>query len=345
MRRIVITLICFLVLTGCSSKEETKVTKLIEKIEQKQQLTDEKYRYYYDGLNEDQKDIYTKMYQGYINLEEMIYVDTSDSDLISVINNYILMDYPEIFYISQLNIYDNNRVNIVYSFDTQQIKDYQNQIDTVSKSIIDQLNQQPDSYLKLQALYDYVILNNVYNSESTNNQEIISSLINKETVCAGYTKMFQYLANEMGYQVTQIRGQTNRDTNERHGWNMIAYENDYYYIDTTYGDGNIVDYSYFMMSSNDANNLYTADNSIQETTNLNNTYFYRNGYYLDSYSIRTIRNSIKDNYLTIKCSDSVYQDTIYRLFTNNDIFEVLNYRTTEVSHYENEQTKTITVMW
>lgn len=345
MKKIVTILMCFILLTGCALNEQPEGNPEKEVVEQPQQLTDSCYRYYYDTLNETQKDIYTKLYQGYIAQETTIKVDTSDTDLISNIHNYILMDYPEIFYISKLSIASNNQVYVEYSFDASQIKDYQNQLETISQSIIEQLNQQPDSYLRLQALYDYVILNNTYNAQAIYNQEIISSLINQDTVCAGYTKMFQYLANEMGYQVTQIQGNTNDETNQSHAWNMIFYENDYYYIDTTNGDGQIVDYSYFMISSNDAKVLYTANVPIKETTNLNNTYFVRNGYLLDGYSIRNIRNAKKNNYLIIKCTDEIYDQTKQNLFTNNDIFEVLNYQTTKVSHYENDKLKTITVMW
>ena len=46
----------------------------------------------------------------------------------------------------------------------------------------------------------------------------------------------QYLLNQLHFKATFLTGKTIKGRKDKHAINMIKYDNDYYYIDATWGD-------------------------------------------------------------------------------------------------------------
>lgn len=129
------------------------------------------------------------------------------------------------------------------------------------------LNNLPDPYTKVKAIYDYITVNISYNHVidqtsdathlSSDNPELFSAygaLFNKTCVCQGYTNLFYRLTNECGIPSRIIAGEAN---SERHTWNIVQIGGVYYNVDPTWDAGNLTDeYCYFLKGN--ANNDFPS---------------------------------------------------------------------------------------
>ena len=149
------------------------------------------------------------------------------------------------------------------------------------KKIVKQLKEDTQdlkSYQKIKYIYDDVITHCKYNEQAKYNQEIISVLINHQSVCSGYAKTMQYLLNQLRFKATFLTGKTIKGRRDKHAINMIKYDNDYYYIDATWGDlvladEEIINNNYLMFDSQTMKQMYDLDDHYKITKNDKHTYF------------------------------------------------------------------------
>lgn len=96
-------------------------------------------------------------------------------------------------------------------------------------------------YQKEKYVHDTLIQQTEYNLSAASNQSAYSALVNGQSVCAGYSRAFQYLMTELGipcYYCTGYSGQN-------HAWNIILLGEEYYNVDTTWDDTEPNTYDYF----------------------------------------------------------------------------------------------------
>ncbi len=98
---------------------------------------------------------------------------------------------------------------------------------------------------------------------------IVGGLVDKKAVCEGYSATFQYLLQRCGIQVLFIGGEvisSNRPT--PHAWNIVRIEGKYYYVDSTWDDGMVglppdfVQYTYFLKSKKTMDKDHTVRMNI-----------------------------------------------------------------------------------
>ncbi|MFR1628825.1 MAG: transglutaminase domain-containing protein [Thomasclavelia ramosa] len=160
-----------------------------------------------------------------------------------------------------------------------------------------------------------------YVDNAKDNQYITSSLIYGETVCSGYVKAIQYLAEAVGIKSAYIVGKEigASDDEAYHAWNLIYLDDDYYYLDATWGDydseGNIFAMmNYFMFDSDDMLKLYEPLDQYEITKQGNYTYFKYENLYNENYNKAALNKMVKqykhDNiaWMEFKFSDSCYQE-------------------------------------
>ena len=68
------------------------------------------------------------------------------------------------------------------------------------------ISQEASTYEKIKYVYEYIINSTDYNENGQDTQNIQSVLLYHSSVCAGYSKAFQYLLNRMGFSCTYITG-------------------------------------------------------------------------------------------------------------------------------------------
>lgn len=105
-------------------------------------------------------------------------------------------------------------------------------------SWISEINKEATAYEKQKKAHDIVCINNTYKAGDYD-QSAYSAIIEKQTVCAGYTKMFSILTNGVGIDTIGIIG-------SNHAWNKCLIDGAWYNVDTTWDDyDGYISYSYF----------------------------------------------------------------------------------------------------
>lgn len=206
--------------------------------EEEDHSLDESIYYCYNRLNLQDRQTYNAILQGIRDMAETTSVDCTDRDLLDHLHFMVLLDHPELFWTGNTVHYtyydDHTDIAEEYVHSRSERDVMQQEINEQTETILKQIDQNQDDYEKLKALFEYVVQSVDYVDGAPDNQNIYSSLVNKKTVCAGYTRMFQYFAQKLGIECLYITGDI-RDE-ESHAWNIVNLYGSYYQVDSTFGD-------------------------------------------------------------------------------------------------------------
>lgn len=198
-------------------------------------------KYYYGKISQGEQIAYMEILQGIKDLEEEIYVHSSDAKRTNQLLELVLKDSPEIFWCdgtAKTTSYEGEDNYTVlkpsYLCDKQERKKRQEEIDREVKKCLGGINENSTDYDKILFVFDYIVDTVDYDSNAKDNQNIYSVFVGKKSVCAGYSKATQYLLEKLGVFCTYVTGKTK--SGENHAWNLVICEGDYYYLDTTWGD-------------------------------------------------------------------------------------------------------------
>jgi hypothetical protein len=221
-----------------------------------------------------------------------------------------------------------------------------------AEKIIDKIPKNYNEYERALFLYEYIITNTIYAEKSENNQDLRSVLFNKKSVCGGYSKAYQYLCNLAGIKCTTVSGvvyDKEKDKKENHAWNLIELDNNYYWVDTTWGDSyeaktdSIINYDFFFcddsfLKDHEIVDLYNFNKELNKNffnypkcSDDSKEYFKYMGYYIEEYNFDDVKNIFdgflsKDLYscVVIKCSNKqVFDELIHELFEEKNIHRIL----------------------
>lgn len=79
------------------------------------------------------------------------------------------------------------------------------------------------------------------------NQSAYSALVNRQTVCAGYARAFQYIMQQLNIPCYYCTGYAG----ENHAWNIVRLDGAYYNVDLTWDDTQPGTYDYFNRSDSE----------------------------------------------------------------------------------------------
>lgn len=343
MRKIGTILLCFTILCGCVStgneESETETSRIVINEDEGLLKKDTCYKYYYEQLSGKKKSVYEQIYGGVVNQEKKIKVEEMSEDDIYEIAELVSYDHPELYYYAANCFYngkEKSQLVVAYLEVDMSKKEINNALEQTLKDVYTRMPDGASDYDKTRIVYEYMIERCNYDETAKNNQNILSSLVGNQTVCAGYAKGIQFILNEMGIPCSYIVGKevgSESEEDTSHAWNMVELDNDYYYLDATWGDviENIPHtcYGYYMMSQAEMLQLYVPDKDTKATLN-NNNYFIQKGIYLDEYNESIISNNILQSYhegqnvVEIKCAPEVYETLEYQLVQNGRIYEIMN---------------------
>lgn len=298
-KRLLLTvMVGLMLLSGCGHILPDAKTKPIEQ--------DSHFMYARTHLDKQQKKDYDQIFNTLMDHKEKtsIHAD-SEAEIIKVFDS-VLADHPEIFWTSEFR-YQTDKENTasmtfypVYAFDPSEIKEYNKQLKSISQQIVQGIDKNADDYEKVKYIFDFIINQTDYADNAPNSQNIISSLINKTSVCAGYAKAVQYLLAMLDIDCAFITGKAT-ENNVSHAWNMVRMDGEYYYLDATYADSedsqNVSEYRYmyFGMTSDEIAKLYNEMAPHELTNATANTYYMKNNCYFTSYNEERIQQFVKDS--------------------------------------------------
>ncbi len=218
--------------------EETTQTET----EEPQELREVSELYYaYHCLDKEKQQIYLEMLDALTGIESGVHLSTVDKSMLDVVFACVMNDHPELFYVEgyQFTEYmiDTAVTEITfsgtYSMTADEIGQAQLSIVQRLRDCFAQIPLNEDEYNTVKYLYEWLINNTEYDKTVENNQNICSVFLQGKSVCQGYAKAMQYMLQQAGIQCLLVTGFTN---GERHGWNLVRVNGNYYYLDPTWGD-------------------------------------------------------------------------------------------------------------
>ena len=207
------------------------------------------YEYYYTQLQSNQhQTTYREIYNLIKNQNTSITIEiTSNQTVADIIKLFrlIQMDHPELYYTQEIKYIThptNNTVTIypVYTFSSsekiqadKELKEYTEKFNTALSSNL--TKPYIDTEIE-EFIYQYITTNTEYNLTSPNNQNLYS-VVQGESVCLGYSKMFKYLCDKNNIPCMVVRGKTKEQPNKTdesgHAWNKVYIANQWYITDLT----------------------------------------------------------------------------------------------------------------
>ncbi len=210
--------------------------------------------YYYSQLNEADRQKYEAMYQMASKRDQVDFPSTNGED-IDHIYRCVMGDHPEFFYLKGLTTStfsdsDVAKIEGSYLYAEDEIASYQSQVEAALAEALAGIPDGADDYTKAKHMYEYLVTHVTYDHEgfdqnnfdpdSYRGQTVVDSLVNGNSVCAGYARAFQMAMQHMGIQCAYVSGDLN-DGRGSHAWCLALLDGEYYYVDPTWGDPDSAD--------------------------------------------------------------------------------------------------------
>ena len=100
-------------------------------------------------------------------------------------------------------------------------------------AILSQISAEVSEYDKVKYIYETLVRDVAYVENAPDNQNIYSTFVRKETVCAGYAKANKYLLERLGVYCIYVLGDA---AEESHAWNIVQCNGVMCYVDVTWAD-------------------------------------------------------------------------------------------------------------
>lgn len=240
---------------GCTSNgleqklKEIQLESSVKKEEVEQELLAMKEgainHFYFQQLDTDkERRVYLQFVNGLRKKEDTIDIDSVNEEIYTRVYFSVANDYPEYYWLT-----DTMRDGIIYSDLSkptypEDVTFIEEQLKVKANAI---LNQAPSGseYEKVKYFYETIIHETDYDLEALTNldsswdkQSITSVLLDKKSVCAGYSRTFQYLCKLANIECIYVGGIVKNETNEEfgHAWNLVKIGQQFYGVDTTWGD-------------------------------------------------------------------------------------------------------------
>lgn len=312
--------------------------------------------YAYEQLNDEDRILYTEIYSILSTFAKDTKVSSKDPDRIEKAFSYVMLDHPEIFYITGYSFTKYMRGSQIekitlsgsYTMSKSEAMKKQTELEEYTKKCIEGYSGRVDDYEKVKYVYDYIIKNNEYDMSAPNNQNILSVIESHRTVCQGYAKSMQYILNKMGVFCILCEGIVK--ATESHVWNIVRIDGEYYHVDATWGDSSYMiaeDAEEFEVPDINYDYLCLTDDAIKEThvikdnislpkcNSMRDNYYVREGLYLTELNTDVINGAFErarengERLVTLKCADAnVYTALYNHLIENHAIFDYLDGTTT-----------------
>lgn len=211
------------------------------------------------------------------------------------ITTFILKDHPEYFYIDTIEYLKTpdgmvENVTMNYSADNETILQQQLEVENWKNYILSGITPEMNNYDIAKYLHDYLVQTTTYDETVANNQNVLSVVESASSVCAGYSKAYQYLLNQAGIFSTYVSGTADIGS---HAWNLVEINGEYGWVDVTWDDPSFVDnnipdeyqsHTYFGISTEELEKTHWIDTQYETFPMIPEpsfNYFYREDLNID----------------------------------------------------------------
>jgi hypothetical protein len=123
----------------------------------------------------------------------------------------------------------------------------------IRNAIKENIEMLQTDYQKAHWIYNW-IAENVYYDKTQTYYSAYDGLQPTGTVCSGYAALFSYMANELGLDCRYVGGTVDKKDIANHAWNIVKLNDQWYCIDSTWGDSIYGD-KFFLKSKDTFNTL------------------------------------------------------------------------------------------
>ena len=214
---------------------------------------------YYNILNSKGKRLYKQIYANAVALNESFLPveDATGSEWDTAMFS-VVYDHPELFWMdtSLYTQYDYNgniiKLHFYYYDEIPDIAAAQQLFDAKVQEMIAGAKNLGSDFEKERYIHDLLDNKLTYDFADLN-QSAYSAIVYDTTVCAGYSKGFQYLMQQLGVPTYTCVGWGGFGLlfGGMHGWNIIKLDSDFYNVDCTWDDDEPISYEYFNLSDDD----------------------------------------------------------------------------------------------
>ena len=206
---------------------------------------------YYAMLHPTMQELYRQIYANAMNLTQTFQpvVSVTERELYSVFEA-VTGDHPELFWLEtgyQCKMLRNgNVIEIELRFYdiANRLESAQREFEQAAEDILRGARELESELEKEKYVHDQLADKAEYRLGASMNQSAYSALVNGETVCAGYSRAFQYVMQQLGIPCYYCTGYSGED----HAWNIIFVDGLYRNVDLTWDDGDSVIYDYYNCS-------------------------------------------------------------------------------------------------
>lgn len=349
------------------SAADTQEAEAAESDAQEEEISELYYAYH--KLDGERQTLYREILRALSEMDESAELSTTDTSLIDTTFACVVNDHPELFYVDGYQYTEYGFGSTVtsvafqgtYTKAPEEVRALRLQIGQRLASCLAGAPADGDEYDTVKYLYEYLINNTEYDKSAGDNQNICSVFLNGRSVCQGYAEAFQYMLQNMGIQAFVVTGFTN---GERHAWNLVRVNGDYYYIDPTWGDASYtlegdpadsasappINFDYFLVTTDELTRTHSIERAVElpECTAVKDNYFVREGLYFDSYDADRLKaifdsESVRSaDFVTLKCSTmKCYDEFLQRLVQNQEIFGYISGQGESIAYTSNQYQRTI----
>lgn len=231
-------------------------------------------RYYYSFLNDEEKDLYQKMFYGILQRKTSYQFTPSKTNLNKVLDS-LIYDCPELYNVNDWSIQYNQLGHLRFSSSNPFFysEAEENEINTQIKEIASLFPLIDDDYQNEVLIHRYIARKCVYDrdykthpKESRNhfdNHCMVGPLFRGKGVCSGLSRAAQFLLYQQGVPSIYCRGILHQESSSGpHGWLIVKIHGNYYHLDmsndTCLSEGKkIITYKYFNLTDSEIKRDHT----------------------------------------------------------------------------------------
>ena len=326
--------------------------------------------YAYHHLDGEKQKIYLEVLDALTGMKSGVPLSTLDKSVLDVVFACVMNDHPELFYTDGYQYTEYTIGGTVtgltfsgkYSMTDAEAEQAKLMIEQRLAECFQQVPLNEDEYSTVRYLYERLIDHTEYDRTAENNQNIRSVFLQGRSVCQGYAKAMQYMLQKAGIQCVLVTGFTN---GERHGWDLVRVNGEYYYLDPTWGDASYasggtesaldgfvppINYDYFLVTTDEITRTHSIEKVVELPlcTAVDDNYFVREGLFFDSYDAARLalvfgsEATREAGYVTLKCGSSeAYEQMMRTLIESQAVFDFVDRQGESIAYTSNEEQRTI----